>query len=1072
MALKGDLASVDLAQVFQMLSLNQKVGILGIDASRATRALHFDSRGVTILFDDRAVQERVINQALRRGMIDDGALRDATAHSERTGQTVLGAFAAGGYLSDGDIASLMRAELEEEIYDIFFWRNASFEFYEGVESIPSCELDVRDERFYFTVDSVIMEAARRIDEWAFIHQRVRSASEVFRARAVDPTPLEDLDALIFDRADGMRNVGCIIDLTGLPRFQVFKSLAVLHEGGYVEEVPSEELWEAARCGVELGRDLDAIEVYEQAIESGADCSAIRTEAARVYERVEEFARASEHLKRVANAHVEAGELAEAVAHLQHVVQMLPTDLEAREQLVELTVELPANERSGFDPSADGKQLVDLYMEIGEIDRVRALLEQLLRVSPHDLALKKRLINVHTRAGDTRRVVELYESIANDLVRERQPIEAVKYLQKIVMIDRSRRDISDRIRGLYEADERRRSRRRSLLALGGLLLLCSGLSAGWYFYERYARSEMVVLEQEVHRLAGEEQFDVAIERLEAFIANYPLTIVSQDVQNEKARIVSLRDAAMARKRVQREQAEVERRQIQSEYRQAWSSYEAKIQSGDLDGALASIKTVQRLVKKAGSPEDEEWARSVSLDRSRSELESFISDAANLDREAWRKFDAGEWRAARADWLRLLDEFDVSATAKTVRLPVELGSRPSGALVFREGESEPLQRTVNGVEVDVHTPFVVLCPIGQPSRFEYRMSGFAPLMVIVDPVTTESIGPTLQVVPTAELQFSDLVRTPVGSSGGRITVGLRGGKFAIADAATGGVESEASLAELDDVSGSAVFAIGQCFFLTTDNRVECRAIPGGVLNWRQRLGEDPVHEPVLSSGRLLVAGRYGRVEVFDTQNGRRLWTAQLDGVPTGKPVILDQVAYFGTLEGQIVGVGLSAREVSYRSRNVGIATELHSVDTGGFVFCDDRGGVQFRRDPESSHNTWRFAFPRSVGNGEFVVDDDSVFVRSCADCIARIAISEGTQLGEAKLSGAIVHGPIVGRNHVYAVVRSGLVRGRSAANRIVALDRDTLELVWEYDDAGSVTVPPSTDSESLYIVNSEGKVLVFR
>jgi hypothetical protein len=33
MALKGDLASVDLAQVFQMLALNKKVGLLSIQSS-------------------------------------------------------------------------------------------------------------------------------------------------------------------------------------------------------------------------------------------------------------------------------------------------------------------------------------------------------------------------------------------------------------------------------------------------------------------------------------------------------------------------------------------------------------------------------------------------------------------------------------------------------------------------------------------------------------------------------------------------------------------------------------------------------------------------------------------------------------------------------------------------------------------------------------------------------------------------------------------------------------------------------------------------------------------------------
>ena len=38
MALKGDLASVDLAQVFQMLALNRKVGMLSIQSPRTWRA--------------------------------------------------------------------------------------------------------------------------------------------------------------------------------------------------------------------------------------------------------------------------------------------------------------------------------------------------------------------------------------------------------------------------------------------------------------------------------------------------------------------------------------------------------------------------------------------------------------------------------------------------------------------------------------------------------------------------------------------------------------------------------------------------------------------------------------------------------------------------------------------------------------------------------------------------------------------------------------------------------------------------------------------------------------------------
>ena len=54
MALKGDLASVDLAQVFQMLALNQKVGLLAIESPTEERDLYFDERGVTHITDDPA----------------------------------------------------------------------------------------------------------------------------------------------------------------------------------------------------------------------------------------------------------------------------------------------------------------------------------------------------------------------------------------------------------------------------------------------------------------------------------------------------------------------------------------------------------------------------------------------------------------------------------------------------------------------------------------------------------------------------------------------------------------------------------------------------------------------------------------------------------------------------------------------------------------------------------------------------------------------------------------------------------------------------------------------------------
>jgi len=60
MALRGDLASVDLAQVFQMLAHNQKVGLLSIQSTRLWKVLYFDNRGVTVHHNVHQLLDRIV----------------------------------------------------------------------------------------------------------------------------------------------------------------------------------------------------------------------------------------------------------------------------------------------------------------------------------------------------------------------------------------------------------------------------------------------------------------------------------------------------------------------------------------------------------------------------------------------------------------------------------------------------------------------------------------------------------------------------------------------------------------------------------------------------------------------------------------------------------------------------------------------------------------------------------------------------------------------------------------------------------------------------------------------------
>ena len=75
MALRGDLGSVDLAQVFQMLALNKKVGLLSIQSSEERHVLYFDERGVTVchnahrLLDTAVARLEAVNPELNAVVI-------------------------------------------------------------------------------------------------------------------------------------------------------------------------------------------------------------------------------------------------------------------------------------------------------------------------------------------------------------------------------------------------------------------------------------------------------------------------------------------------------------------------------------------------------------------------------------------------------------------------------------------------------------------------------------------------------------------------------------------------------------------------------------------------------------------------------------------------------------------------------------------------------------------------------------------------------------------------------------------------------------------------------------------
>jgi hypothetical protein len=105
------------------------------------------------------------------------------------------------------------------------WQEGDFVFDKAQPPVFSRSLQLK-------VDDLLLEGARRADEWTLIQQKIPSFSLVFdamigNAEELTTRGLSEIDMKVFSLVDGRRTVQDIIDKSSLGDFEVAKSMFIL-----------------------------------------------------------------------------------------------------------------------------------------------------------------------------------------------------------------------------------------------------------------------------------------------------------------------------------------------------------------------------------------------------------------------------------------------------------------------------------------------------------------------------------------------------------------------------------------------------------------------------------------------------------------------------------------------------------------------------------------------------------------------------------------------------------------------------------------------------------------------------
>lgn len=172
MPIEGPLRELGIQDVLQMLDLARKTGVLTVRSQRMMDEAVVHLTDGELVFASRRRSMRLLGQQLLRdGKLTEAELERALELQRRDPRQQLGAILIEmGSVDRTELHRHLRFQIEETIYDLLSWDEGYFRFEEMEEAT---EGPVRVQ-----VDSLLMEGARRIDEWTRLESRVPSPEAV------------------------------------------------------------------------------------------------------------------------------------------------------------------------------------------------------------------------------------------------------------------------------------------------------------------------------------------------------------------------------------------------------------------------------------------------------------------------------------------------------------------------------------------------------------------------------------------------------------------------------------------------------------------------------------------------------------------------------------------------------------------------------------------------------------------------------------------------------------------------------------------------------------------------------
>lgn len=233
MAIEGPLRELGIHDVFQLLDLSRKTGVLRVVSELRNNEgeVYFDA-GSVVHAEIRSNPHPLGALLVHSGKIDDADLGRARDLQLRGDKRLLGRILVSiGAITERELERQVRQQIEEVIFELMNWQEGYFSFRE--ESLKDMPADIL---LRIPTEALLMEGARRIDEWSMIEKKIPHLGVVPALAANQSGRQGDLDLLpsewsVLVAINGDRNVRELAVALGSSEFETAKTIFGLESAG-------------------------------------------------------------------------------------------------------------------------------------------------------------------------------------------------------------------------------------------------------------------------------------------------------------------------------------------------------------------------------------------------------------------------------------------------------------------------------------------------------------------------------------------------------------------------------------------------------------------------------------------------------------------------------------------------------------------------------------------------------------------------------------------------------------------------------------------------------------------------